>query len=79
MLAARNGSMTELKAIIGKPGKIRTAKDIGGTETAGSDIVPRAICPCLKPHSLLHGCGNRRVSIILSRATEVNAQLEQII
>ena len=79
MFAARNGSMTELKAIMGKPGKISTAKEIGGAESAGSEIVPRAIRPCLNLHSLLHGCGNCQMSIILSRATEVNAQLEQIV
>ena len=79
MFAARNGSMTELKAIMGKPGKIRTANEIGGAESAGSEPVPRAIRACLKPHSLLHGCGNCQLSIILSRATEVNAQLEQIV
>jgi hypothetical protein len=66
--------MTELKAIMGKPGKIRTAKEIGGTESTGSEIVPRATRPCLNLHSLLHGCGNCQLSIILSRATEVNAE-----
>jgi hypothetical protein len=71
--------MTELKAIIGKPGKIRTANVIGGTESVGCEIVPRAIGPCLKLHSLLHGCGNCQLSIILSRATEVNAELGRII
>ena len=79
MFAARNGSMTELKAIMGKPGKISTANEIGGTEFAGSKFVPRAIRACLKLHSLLHGCGNCQLSIILSRATEVNAELGRTI
>jgi hypothetical protein len=63
--------MTELKAIMGKPGKISTANEIGGTEFAGSKFVPRAIRACLKLHSLLHGCGNCQLSIILLPTTEV--------
>ena len=35
--------MTELNAIMGKPGKMRTAKEIGGVEFAASGLLR----PCL--------------------------------
>src|SRR5215469_7808130 len=78
MFAARKGSMTELNAIMGKPGKIRTAKEIGGTESAGSEVLPQAIGRCFNPHSLRDGCGNCRCRSFSRAPPRSMPKLEQI-
>src|SRR5262245_60679682 len=75
--------MTELKAIMGKPGKTSTAKEIAGGASAASGLVRlRVASACFKLHPVVwrlrEGLYEPWPSIILFAIAEVNAEQPDI-